>query len=71
MVQDCDGDGQLTCRDFGLMHYLGYTPCREEPARAQQARDTSFYHSFSTCADNMATLLAREEYVPPPGYAPM
>ena len=68
--QDCDGDGRVTCQDFGLMHFLGYSAC-DSPGQVAQGLRSTFHQEFMTCAARMAGLLNREQYRPPAGHAPM
>ncbi|XP_037075707.1 invertebrate-type lysozyme 3-like [Pollicipes pollicipes] len=69
-ARDCDGDGQVTCKDFGLMHYLGYSSCADEDL-VQSGLSSPFYSAHVTCLERMAGLLAREDFTTAPGYAPL
>jgi len=54
--RDCDGDGRVTCKDHGLMHYLGYTGCTS-PWQRQQAEESTFFGTFMRCLEEMDRLL--------------
>ncbi|XP_043197062.1 uncharacterized protein LOC122377589 [Amphibalanus amphitrite] len=68
--RDCDGDGRVTCKDFGLMHFMGYAACGR-PSQVSAGLQSTFYKEFIGCATRLAGLLEKEQYRPPPGHAPM
>ncbi|XP_043193083.1 uncharacterized protein LOC122365709 [Amphibalanus amphitrite] len=56
LSRDCDGDGRVTCRDYGLMHFLGYAACLS-PAERQRAASSTFHGAFVQCLSDMDALL--------------
>ncbi|XP_037076235.1 uncharacterized protein LOC119097292 [Pollicipes pollicipes] len=54
---DCDGDGRITCKDFGLTHLLGHARCHE-PERRRDAEDTVFVTRFVQCLLDTLGLLS-------------
>ena len=52
------------------MHFLGYSAC-DSQSQVSAGQQSKFYNEFRTCAERMAGLLAREQYIPPAGHAPM
>lgn len=62
--QDCDGDGRVTCKDFGWTHLLGETRCRD-PARRRDAEGTVFVGRFARCLLQTLRLLQAGDDVRP------
>ena len=56
----------MTCLDFGLMHFLGYTSC-QRPAERRRAASSAFHRAFLQCLGEMDSLLSAgmmQNYIP-------
>ncbi|XP_037071287.1 invertebrate-type lysozyme 3-like, partial [Pollicipes pollicipes] len=59
---DCDGDGQVTCRDFGVLTLAGPESCRDGGPRPGRTA-TAQLGSLDQCLADVAAMLQ----APPPG----
>ncbi|KAF0303126.1 hypothetical protein FJT64_024841 [Amphibalanus amphitrite] len=61
---DCDDDGHITCKDFGLTHLLGPRRCHD-PAQRRAAEETVFVRRFARCLLDTLGLLGAGRRVRP------
>ena len=49
MTQDCNGDGDVDCHDYALMHRLGGVGCVKAPGKDFD----EFQNDVDTCLEEM------------------
>ena len=49
MTQDCNGDGDVDCQDYALMHRLGGVGCVKAPGKDFD----EFQNDVDTCLEEM------------------
>lgn len=48
-LYDCDGDGNITCLDYAMIHQLSPEKCRDH----SKLNDDNYWNNFARCAKKL------------------
>ncbi|XP_037081318.1 lysozyme-like [Pollicipes pollicipes] len=55
-ASDCDGDGRVTCKDFGIMNRAGVSGCRNR-TEARRMMRSAYYRVLESCLVDVTVML--------------